>query len=127
VRDDLNSFFSDSMSDFARILALCRARGTTIPNIGLGVIECKLPKPIVGIVIPLAQHRAKIRAKKGYFMRYPVLNGRDKLQNSRASVRPSDISRYLLVVPLGPRRLPQYEKATKDQDYVTRSIYLFLC
>jgi hypothetical protein len=56
--------FSDPMSDFARILALCRARGTTIPTIGLGVIECKLPKPIVGIVIPRARHSAKNRAKK---------------------------------------------------------------
>jgi hypothetical protein len=53
------------MSDFARISALCRARGTTIPTIGLGAIECKLPKPIVGEVIPQAPHSAKNRAKKG--------------------------------------------------------------
>jgi hypothetical protein len=45
---------------FARILALCRARGITIPTIRLGVIECKLPKRIVGIVIPRARHSAKL-------------------------------------------------------------------
>jgi hypothetical protein len=53
------------ISDFARILALCRARGITIPTLGLGAIECKLPKPIVRIVIPRARHSAKNRAKKG--------------------------------------------------------------
>jgi hypothetical protein len=61
--------FPDTMSDFARILALCRARIITIPTIGLGAIECKLPKLIVGIVIPRAQHSAKNRAKKGYSTR----------------------------------------------------------
>jgi hypothetical protein len=50
------------MSDFAQILALCRAQIITIPTIGLGAIECKLPKPIVGIVIPRARHSAKNRA-----------------------------------------------------------------
>jgi hypothetical protein len=48
---------------FVRFIALCRARGITIPIIGLGAIECKIPKPIVGIVIPRAQHSAKNRAK----------------------------------------------------------------
>jgi hypothetical protein len=68
------------MSDFARILALCQARGTTIPTIGLGVIECKLPKPIVGIVIPRARHSAKIRAKKRLSTAYLALKGCDKLK-----------------------------------------------
>jgi hypothetical protein len=35
---------------------------------------------MVGLVIARARHTAKIRAKKGYFMRYPVLNGCDKLK-----------------------------------------------
>jgi hypothetical protein len=35
---------------------------------------------MVGLVIALARHTAKIGAKKGYFTRYPVLNGRDKLK-----------------------------------------------
>jgi hypothetical protein len=48
----IKKVFSDMISDFARILALCRARGITIPTIGLGAIECKLSKPIVRIGIP---------------------------------------------------------------------------
>jgi hypothetical protein len=40
------------MSDFAQILELCGARKTTIPTIRMGLIECKLPMGIVGIVIP---------------------------------------------------------------------------
>jgi hypothetical protein len=48
---------------FARILALCRARGITIPTIGLGSLHSITPKPIVGIVVPRARHSAKIRAK----------------------------------------------------------------
>jgi hypothetical protein len=42
------------MSDFARILALCRAQVITIPTIRMGVIECKLPMGIVGIAITRA-------------------------------------------------------------------------
>jgi hypothetical protein len=61
----IKKVFSDMISDFARILALCRARGITIPTIGLSAIECKLPKPIDGIVIPQARHSAKNQAKKG--------------------------------------------------------------
>jgi hypothetical protein len=57
------------ISDFARILALCRARGITIPTIHKGVIECKLPMCMAGIVIPQARHSAKNRAKKGYSTR----------------------------------------------------------
>jgi hypothetical protein len=53
------------MSDFARILALCRARIITIPTIHMGVIVCKLPMCMVGIVIPRARHSAKNRAEKG--------------------------------------------------------------
>jgi hypothetical protein len=65
----IKKVFSGMISDFARFLALCRARGNTILTIGLGAIECKLPKPIVGMVIPRARHSAKNRAKKGYFTR----------------------------------------------------------
>jgi hypothetical protein len=56
----IEKVFSDTMSDFAQILAPCRARGTTIPTTDLGVIECKLPKCIVGIVIPRARHSANL-------------------------------------------------------------------
>jgi hypothetical protein len=83
------------MSDFARILAVCRARVTTIPTIRMGVIECKLPMRIVGIVITRAQHTAKIRAKKGCFTAYLALKGCVKHYTVCArtvrSVRPSDI------------------------------------
>jgi hypothetical protein len=47
----IEKVFFDTMSDFARILAVCRARVTTIPTIRMDVIECKLPMRIVGIVI----------------------------------------------------------------------------
>jgi hypothetical protein len=53
------------VSDFARILAVCRARVTPIPTIRMGVIECKLPMRIVGIVITRTRHTAKIKQKKG--------------------------------------------------------------
>jgi hypothetical protein len=56
--------FSDTMSDFAQILALCRARIITILTLHMGAILCKLPMCMVGIVIIRAQHSAKIRAKK---------------------------------------------------------------
>jgi hypothetical protein len=62
----LKKFLFDTMSDFARILAVCRAQVTTIPTIRMGVIECKLPMRIVGIVIARARHTAKNRAKIGY-------------------------------------------------------------
>jgi hypothetical protein len=52
------------MSNFARIVALYRARIITIPTIHMGVIVCKLPMCMVGIVIIRAQHSAKIQAKK---------------------------------------------------------------
>jgi hypothetical protein len=92
----IKKVFSGMISDFARILALCRAQGITIPTIGLGgAIECKLPKSIVGIVIPRARHSAKNRAKKGYFTSYRVLKGCVKHYTVCArtvrSVRPSDI------------------------------------
>jgi hypothetical protein len=48
---------------FARFLALCQARGITIPTIGLGSLHSIAPKPIAGIVIIRARHSAKIRAK----------------------------------------------------------------
>jgi hypothetical protein len=52
--------FSDTMSDFAQILALCRARIITIQTIHMGVIVCKLAMCMVGLVIIRAQHSAKI-------------------------------------------------------------------
>jgi hypothetical protein len=64
----------------------------------MGVVECKLPMGIVGIVITRARHTAKNRAKKGYFTRYRVLKGfdkdktlRDSLCADSASGRHSDI------------------------------------
>jgi hypothetical protein len=49
---------------FARILALCQARGITIQIIGLGSLHSITPKPIVGIiVVPRARHRTKVREK----------------------------------------------------------------
>jgi hypothetical protein len=59
----------ETISVFAPFLALCQARAITIPTIGLGALECKLPKPIVGLVIARARHSAKNRAKKAYFTR----------------------------------------------------------
>jgi hypothetical protein len=50
---------------FARILAVCRARVTTIPTIRMGSLHSITPMRIVGIVITRARHTAKIRAKKG--------------------------------------------------------------
>jgi hypothetical protein len=92
----LKKFLFDMMSDFARILAVCRARVTTIPTIRMGVIiECKLPMPIVGIVITRARHTAKNRAKKGYVTRYRVLKGCVKhyavCARTVRTVLPSDI------------------------------------
>jgi hypothetical protein len=57
--------FSDTLSDFAQILALCRARIITIPTIHMGAIVCKLPMCMVGIVIIRTRHSAKIRAENG--------------------------------------------------------------
>jgi hypothetical protein len=71
----------------------------------MGAIECKLPKPIVGIVIPRARHSAKKRAKKGYFTVYRVLKGCVKhytvCARTLPSVRPSDIFPKRLGVSLG--------------------------
>jgi hypothetical protein len=78
------------MSDIARILEACRARVTTIPTIHMGVIECKLPMGIVGIVITRARHTAKNGAKKGCFTAYLALKGCVKYYTV-LSVRPSDI------------------------------------
>jgi hypothetical protein len=52
--------FSDTMSDFARILALCQ-------TIRMGVIEYKLPMPIVGIVITLTSLARRGRQTRFYF------------------------------------------------------------
>jgi hypothetical protein len=72
--------FFDPISDFAQILAVCRARVIIIPTICMGVIECKLPIHIVGIVITRVRHTAKILAKKRYSTAYLVLKGCDKLK-----------------------------------------------
>jgi hypothetical protein len=58
------------MSDFAQILALCRARIITIPTIHMASLVCKLPMCMVGIVIIRARHSAKIQAKNWYFTAY---------------------------------------------------------
>jgi hypothetical protein len=58
-----NTGYREKCPFFARILARCRARGITIPTIGLGSLHSIAPKPIVGIVVPRARHSAKIRAK----------------------------------------------------------------
>jgi hypothetical protein len=76
----IEKVFFDTMSDFARILALCRAWVITISTIRMGVIECKLPMGIVGIVITRARHSAKIRAKKRYSTAHLALEGCDKLR-----------------------------------------------
>jgi hypothetical protein len=58
--------FFDTMSEFARILALCRARVITIRTIQSSSAAClKLDDCMVGLVIIRARHSAKIRAKKG--------------------------------------------------------------
>jgi hypothetical protein len=85
--------FSDTMSDFARILALFRARIITIPTIRMGVIECKLPMGIVGIVTHRARHSAKIRAKKRYSTAYLALKG-------ASSIIQSVRGQYRLSVPV---------------------------
>jgi hypothetical protein len=43
--------FFDTLSDFARILALHQARIITIPTIRMAARVCKLPMHMVGIVI----------------------------------------------------------------------------
>jgi hypothetical protein len=65
--------FSEKMSDFAQILALCLARVITIQTIQSSSACLKLDDCMVGLVIIRARHSAKIRAKKGYFTRYLVL------------------------------------------------------
>jgi hypothetical protein len=61
------------MSDFAQILAPCRAINSTYPTIHMAVIECKAAMCMVGLVDLRARHSANIRAKIGYFTRYRVL------------------------------------------------------
>jgi hypothetical protein len=61
------------MSDFAQILAPCRANNSTHPTIHMAAIECKVAICMVGLVDLRARHSANIRAKKGYFTAYPAL------------------------------------------------------
>jgi hypothetical protein len=56
----IKKVFSDMISDFARILALCRARVITIPTIRLGSLHTITPMCMVGIVIIRSRHSAKI-------------------------------------------------------------------
>jgi hypothetical protein len=61
------------MSDFARILALCRACKSTNPTIRSAALEGKVAMCMVGLVDLQARHSAKIRAKKWYFTAYLAL------------------------------------------------------
>jgi hypothetical protein len=63
----LQYFFVDTMSDFAQILAPCRAINSTNPTIRRPVLECKEGLCMVGSVDLGARHSANIRAKRGYF------------------------------------------------------------
>jgi hypothetical protein len=100
----IEKVFSDTISDFALILAPCRALKSTNLTIQSSSFKCTEGGCLVGLVDLRARHSAKIRAKKWYFTRYLVLKGCDKLQNSRASVRPSYICRYHPMVRAGPRQ-----------------------
>jgi hypothetical protein len=55
------------MSDFAQILAPCRAIKSTNLTLHRPVLECKEGLCMVGLVDLRARHSANIRAKKGYF------------------------------------------------------------
>jgi hypothetical protein len=88
------------LSDFARILALFRARVITVPTIHMGVIECKLPMRIVGIVITRHRHTAKIRAEKRYSTAYLALKGCVKLNTVCAQTVPS-VSVPVIYFPKG--------------------------
>jgi hypothetical protein len=87
----LEKFFSDKISDFAPILAVCRARTITIPTIHSASYESHEAEWMVGLVIARARHTAKIGAKKGCFTAYLALKGCVKaktvcLQTERLSV-----------------------------------------
>jgi hypothetical protein len=69
VRDDYNSFFFDTISDFAQILAPCRAINSTNPTLQTSSIKCAEDVCMVGLVDLRARHSAKIRAKNWYFTR----------------------------------------------------------
>jgi hypothetical protein len=55
--------FFDTMSDFAQILAPCRAIYSTYQTIRSAAIQCKEDVCMVGLVDLRACHSAKIRAK----------------------------------------------------------------
>jgi hypothetical protein len=57
--------FFNTISDFARILAVFRARAITIPTIHSASLDYLLAECMVGLVIARARHTAKIQAKKG--------------------------------------------------------------
>jgi hypothetical protein len=72
VRDDYNIFF-DMISDFARILAPCRANNSTYQTLPTSSFKCVEDGCLVGLVDLKARHSAKIRAKNWYFTAYLVL------------------------------------------------------
>jgi hypothetical protein len=55
--------FFDPISDFALILAPCRALKSTNPTIHLSSYKCAADECMVGLVIIRARHTAQIRAK----------------------------------------------------------------
>jgi hypothetical protein len=59
--------FFDTLSDFAQILALCRAPIITIPTIHTSSYYSAEDNCMVRLVIIRARQRAKIRAKTWYF------------------------------------------------------------
>jgi hypothetical protein len=87
----LKKFFSDTISNFAKFIALSRAIKSTIPTIHSASFSCNEAEWMVGIVLARARHTAKIRTEKGYFTRYPVL--KDASSDERLSVQ-CDIFQY---------------------------------
>jgi hypothetical protein len=77
------------MSDFAQILAPCRARKSTYSTIHMAAVECKAAMCMVGLVDLRARHSAYIRAKKGYFTTYRMLKDASRLKPSVLLVTPT--------------------------------------
>jgi hypothetical protein len=66
--------FLDTMSDFAQILAPCRANNSTHPTLHTSSSYYSAEDVcMVGLVGLRARHSANIQEKKGYFTRYRVL------------------------------------------------------
>jgi hypothetical protein len=55
------------MSDFAQMLAPCRAINSTNPTMNMSSFYCTEDVCMVGLVDLRARHSANIQAKKGYF------------------------------------------------------------